>query len=142
MENANSYPLPSPLASRPVELELAASLPEEDALQLRLGNDIVTDNLEKADTRLKRMRGLLGRSGLAPDEGLWIDPCSSIHMFFMRFAIDAIFLDPDGYVVRVHEELKPWRMARGGKHAYSVLELPAGRASFFGIKPGQRLVIE
>jgi uncharacterized membrane protein (UPF0127 family) len=44
-------------------------------------------------------------------------------------------------VVRVHEHVKPWRMARGGKHAHSVLELPSGLASFYKIRVGDRLAL-
>ena len=59
-------------------------------------------------------------------------------MFFMRFPIDAVFLDRDLVVMKVVEDLAPWRMAahRGAK---AVLELPAGAAS--GLQPGDRLVL-
>jgi uncharacterized membrane protein (UPF0127 family) len=62
-------------------------------------------------------------------------------MFFMRFAIDAVFLDEQLQVVRVFEDLGPWRMARGGKFAHSVLELPQGKAAFFNIRVGDRVQI-
>jgi uncharacterized protein len=91
---------------------------------------------------LARMKGLLGRSELARDEGLWIVPCNSIHMFFMRFAIDAIFVDRDMRVVRVHRDVQPWGMARGGKGAHSVLELAAGTAAAFNIREGDQLTLE
>jgi uncharacterized membrane protein (UPF0127 family) len=91
-----------------------------------------------ADTAWTRLRGLLGRSGLGPDEGLLIRPTWSIHMFFMRFAIDAVFLDGEGEVLRVVEGLAPWKaaMKRGAK---AVVELPAGAAARAGIEPGMRL---
>ena len=84
------------------------------------------------------MRGLLGRDGLDPDEGLLIPKTSSIHMFFMRFPIDAVFLDKELRVRRVAAELAPWRVAwkSGSK---SVLELPAGAAAKAGIQVGSRL---
>lgn len=109
--------------------------------QLALHGEVVTPFLIKADTMWARMRGLLGRGGLAPSEGLWISPCNSIHMFFMRFAIDAVFIDERLQVVKVVEDLKPWRMSRGGKHAHSVLELPPGKAAFFNIRVGDKLLI-
>lgn len=109
--------------------------------RVALNDEVVTPQLWRADTLFSRMRGLLGRGGLAPSEGLWISPCTSIHMFFMRFPIDAIFIDEHLQVVRVHEDLKPWRMARGGKHAHSVLELPPGKAAFFNIRVGDKLQI-
>ncbi|MEO6866711.1 MAG: DUF192 domain-containing protein, partial [Gaiellales bacterium] len=95
----------------------------------------------KTTSMWMRMRGLLGRGGLAPSEGLWISPCNSIHMFFMTFAIDAVFIDERLQVVRVVEGLEPWRMARGGKFAHSVLELPSGKAAFFNIRVGDKLQI-
>ena len=84
-----------------------------------------------------RMRGLLGRSELSPDDGLLIATWS-IHMFFMRFAIDAVFLDRDLVVRKVVADLKPWRVAFG-RGSKSVLELPAGEAGRRGIHPGDRL---
>lgn len=106
-----------------------------------LRGELVTPQLVRADTMWSRMRGLLGRGALAPSEGLWITPCNSIHMFFMRFAIDAVFIDERLQVVRVAEDLRPWRMARGGKFAHSVLELPPGKAAFFNIRVGDKLQI-
>lgn len=108
---------------------------------LSIGSDVITPRLRRADSMWARMRGLLGTSSLAPDEGLWITPCNSIHMFFMRYAIDAIFVDEQLQVVRVHAHVKPWKMARGGKHAHSVLELPAGTSTFHRIRVGDRLTV-
>lgn len=115
--------------------------PRGSTYTLRMRGETITARLAHADTTWRRMRGLLGRSGLASDEGLWIQPCNSIHMFGMRFPLDAVFLDRSGQVVRVHEDLHPWRMARGGKFAHSVLELPQGTAAFFNIRAGDRVEI-
>jgi uncharacterized protein len=97
---------------------------------LRVTNEqtgaLLGDGIDEARSLWQRMRGLLGRRGLERGEGLWIEPCSSIHMFFMRFAIDAIFTDRDGKVVRAVSRLEPWRVAVGGRGARAVLELPAG----------------
>ena len=93
-----------------------------------------------ADTSWTRMRGLLGRDSLPPDEGLLITKTGSIHMFFMRFPIDAVFLDKELRIERIAADLKPWRMAakRGAKQ---VLELRAGEASRRGLAVGQRLFL-
>jgi uncharacterized membrane protein (UPF0127 family) len=82
------------------------------------------------------MRGLMGRAGLAPDEGMFFKPTGSIHMFFMRFPIDAIFLDRELVVLDVVRGLKPWRTAsrRGAK---VVVELAEGAAT--NVQPGDRL---
>ena len=94
-----------------------------------------------ADNPWTRLRGLLGRSGLDPDEGLLIRPTNGIHMLFMRFAIDAVFLDADGVVLRVVEELRPWRAALQ-PGAKACVELPAGAAERAGIGEGMRLRLE
>jgi uncharacterized membrane protein (UPF0127 family) len=112
-----------------------------DSWRMSLNGELVTPRLIRADRMWGRMRGLLGRGALAPSEGLWITPCNSIHMFFMRFSIDVVFIDEHLQVVRVHEDVRPWRMARGGKHAHSVLELPPGKAAFFNIRVGDKLTI-
>lgn len=109
--------------------------------ELRLRGELVTARLQRADSMLPRMRGLLGRKRLERHEGMWIDPCDAIHMMFMRFAIDAIFLDAQQQVVKVAEDVQPWRMARGGRYAHSVLELPQGTAAFFNIRAGDRMTL-
>lgn len=91
-----------------------------------------------ADSPWLRLRGLLGRDELSPGEALLLHPSSSIHMFFMRFAIDAVFLDADGTVLRVAAGLRPWRTA-SRRGARAVLELAAGEAARRGVRPGDRI---
>lgn len=79
---------------------------------------------------------MIGRSGLREGEGLLIARTSSITMFFMRFAIDAVFVDPAGRVVRVAERLRPWTPAVWAPGARDVLELPAGMAARTGTQAG------
>ena len=102
---------------------------------------VVSERCLIADTPRLRMRGLLGRADLPAGEGLLIRPTNAIHMWFMRFAIDAIFLDEHGEVLRVAERLQPWRMAvrRGAK---SVLEVAAGTCADAGVRPGDRLMFD
>jgi uncharacterized membrane protein (UPF0127 family) len=99
---------------------------------------IVCGRCAIADTPWTRLRGLLGRRGLELDEGLLIRPTNGVHTMFMRFPIDAVFLDRELVVVRVVANLQPWRMAihRGAR---VVLELPSGAAARAGIKLGKRL---
>lgn len=82
--------------------------------------------LEEAGTFWKRAIGLIGKPGLEPGHGLLIPGCGSIHTFFMRFPIDVIFLDSENRVVRSVQDLKPWRMAWGGRRARSVIEVQSG----------------
>ena len=84
------------------------------------------------------MRGLLGRSSLAPGEGMLFPRTGSIHMLFMRFAIDAVFLDRDLVVLDVARHLRPWRVARQRGAKY-VLELAEGAAA--ALVPGDRLAL-
>jgi uncharacterized membrane protein (UPF0127 family) len=91
------------------------------------------------DTALTRMRGLLGRRELPSGEGILLQPASSVHMAFMRFPIDAVFLDRDLRVVKIAADLQPWRVA-GSRGAKAVLEIPAGEASRRGLTVGDRLV--
>jgi uncharacterized membrane protein (UPF0127 family) len=94
-----------------------------------------------ADTPRTRMKGLLGRRSLEPGEGLLLRPAGSVHTAFMRFAIDAVFLDRELRVLKVASGLRPWRTAARRK-AHAVLELPAGEAERRGLEPGDRLVAD
>ncbi len=85
----------------------------------------------------RRLRGLLGRESLAPDEGLWLKPCRQVHTWFMRFAIDVVFLDAALEVVAVSRHLPPWRLSPFHRRARSCLELAAGTAHW--VRPGDRL---
>ena len=109
--------------------------------QIALANDdgnVVCERCLLAETPLARLRGLLGRSGLPSGEGLLLRPAASIHTAFMRFTIDAVFLNRGNEVVKVVSDLKPWRTAscRGSR---AVLELPAGEAAKRGLRPGVSL---
>jgi uncharacterized protein len=105
----------------------------------RENGDVVCDRCVVADTPTSRLRGLLGRSELRPGEGLLLRPASAIHTCFMRFPIDAVFLDRDWRVLGICGDVRPWRAAsrRGAK---AVLELPAGESARRGLEPGDLLV--
>ncbi len=91
-----------------------------------------------ANRPLERMRGLLGRKGLEPGVGLLITRTSSIHTFFMAFAIDAVFLDRDLRVRSVARQVKPFRIVwRPGSR--NVLELRAGESHRVSLAEGSQL---
>ena len=94
----------------------------------RTQNKIVAGKVEKADDFKTRLKGLIPRSSLEPEEGLWIIPCSMIHTCFMRFSIDAVFLDKSMRVKRIIQNLKPWRLSPRVFQSASVLELGAGKS--------------
>ena len=83
--------------------------------------------------------GLLRTPALRPGEGLWIERSPSIHMFFMKYAIDAVFVAADGRVTKVVANLKPWRVVWWAPGARDCLELPAGAAAASGIQVGDQL---
>lgn len=90
--------------------------------------EILGVKAQVARTFAERAKGLIGRRALAPGEGLLILRCNAIHTCFMRFAIDAVFLDREDRVVRVVRNVRPWRLfVFGGWRAAKVLELAAGQ---------------
>ena len=121
------------------------------------GGHLLAARVHVARSVWRRFRGLMGRSRLGDGEGLWLPGDASIHMFFMRFPIDAVFLaadDPteDGLavngtpqtwrVVAVREGLRPWRDLAWARGAGGCLELAAGRVGAVGLEPGQTVVFE
>ena len=103
---------------------------------------MLAERLRLAHTHWARLRGLLGTKGLDPGDGLWLRPCRQIHMFGMRYAVDAVFLDQRQRVVRALPRLAPWRISPLVRHAESVLELPAGTVERAGLAQGTQVVIE
>jgi hypothetical protein len=99
---------------------------------------VVCERCAVADRPASRLMGLMGRRGLDAGEGLLLSPAGSIHTCFMRFRIDAVFLDSELEVVRVRPNLRPWRAARA-RGARAVLELPAGESERLGVAGGERL---
>ena len=101
---------------------------------------IATD-VELAATRATRRRGLLGRDSLSPSSALMLTPCLAVHTAFMRFAIDLVFLDVDGYAVKLVSDVQPWRMAVSAR-AHSVVEMAAGSLRRHAIALGDRLYLQ
>lgn len=112
----------------------------------RTKETMVAGRVSVADDSLTRLIGLLNRSSLDPNEGLWIFPSSAIHTLGMRFVIDAVFLEKmRGRLCRVkkiYHRLPPWRMTRFVWGSESVLELPAGAAQAGRIEVGDELEIQ
>ncbi|MFT5426169.1 MAG: uncharacterized membrane protein (UPF0127 family) [Gammaproteobacteria bacterium] len=100
-------------------------------------NDFLIQKVAKTSNFIDRMRGLLFSSPLKENEGLLIAPCSSVHTFGMRYAIDLVFLDKQLTVVKTVKSLKPWRMA--ASNAYMVLELAANSLDTLNLTTGQQL---
>jgi len=109
-------------------------------LHLDPGGRTLAHDVELATTMWRRMKGLLGRASVPGGYALVIRPCRSIHTWFMRCAIDAVFVDASGRVVKVADRVAPFRLVSGGRGARAVVELSGGAASRAGVRPGDRLV--
>jgi uncharacterized membrane protein (UPF0127 family) len=104
-------------------------------------NTVLATAADIADTSAKRRTGLLKHQSLEPGEGLWISPCESVHTFFMKFAIDLVYLDKHKKVRKVRHAVPAWRLS-ACLMAHSVLELPAGVAASTGTQVGDQLVFD
>lgn len=105
---------------------------------------VLADELEVPRTIFGRGFGLMFRRKLEPGRGMWINPCEggSITMIFMRFAIDAVFLDRQERVKKVYSRLPPWwGVVWFVWGAQSVLELPSGSTAEMGLQPGDQIAI-
>ncbi len=102
---------------------------------------IVINELEVASSFAQRCKGLLGRASLAIGRGLWIQSCNSIHTFFMRFPIDAVFVDSSMRIVYIYRNLPPWRITLPRLKATSVIEVAAGTIPST-LNPGDQLHVE
>ena len=104
------------------------------------GQTIVA-NLRIADTFFTRFKGLMGTKELNEGEGLLIMPCNGIHMFWMTYSLDIIFLDRDYRVVYLIEGIKPWKVSPVVKKSTMVLEFPPGTIKKYDIDIGDRIYI-
>ena len=91
----------------------------------RTRDNVLATKVEVAGAGPSRRKGLLGRAGLEPGEGLWIVPCESVHTFFMKFPIDLVYLDRKNQIRKLRSEVGPWRVS-ACLSAHSVLELAPG----------------
>jgi uncharacterized protein len=103
---------------------------------------VLAQDVETASSILARTAGLMFRHTLQPGRGMWIIPCNGIHMMFMNFPIDAVFLDSKERVKKVYRKLPPWWgvvWLEWGAH--SVLELPPGSTSEIDLQRGDQVII-
>lgn len=95
-----------------------------------------------ADTLFKRLKGLLGKNGLNPGEALVLKPCNSIHMLFMRFPIDAVFVDKQYRVVKAIPGIQPWQVTGVYFSSWICIELPVGAIAASRTSPGDTLLFK
>jgi uncharacterized membrane protein (UPF0127 family) len=101
---------------------------------------LVARSIEAAFDSPTRNKGLLGRSHLDEDAALILAPCSSIHTFFMKFAIDVAFVDRSGTILRLRHALRPWRIQISPR-AFAVIELAAGALARANTQLGDRVFL-
>ena len=101
---------------------------------------ILAETLEKPRTFVGRGIGLMFRGSLPARHGMLIDPCNGINMLFMRFPIDALFLDRLDRVKKIYRRVQPWYgvvwLVWG---AHKVVELPAGSLEAYNLPVGEQL---
>lgn len=108
---------------------------------------VLCEYLEEACGMTGKSRGLLGREGLEAEAGMLfeagrLEPCMWMHMLFMRFPIDIVFLDRQGKVIRINYNLRPWRVSSIVWGARKALELSAGAATRSRTNVGDQIVFE
>jgi uncharacterized membrane protein (UPF0127 family) len=102
---------------------------------------VLGDAIDIADTSEKRTTGLLKHKELRNGEGLWIVPCEGVHTFFMKFAIDLVYVDRKHVVRKVVSNVGPWRLSMC-LPAHSIIELPAGAVGPTATCRGDQLAFE
>lgn len=113
-------------------------MPTVRVVDLRSGA-ILAERAEWSGSLWQRFRGLMFRRSLDEGAALVLAPCNSIHMLFMRFPIDVLFLDRDNRATKLTHRLKPYRVAFGTRRTHSAIELPAGTLDRLEIQVGDEL---
>lgn len=105
-------------------------------------NEIIGNEIIYANTPYRRFIGLMGKKEINDGQGVFLTPCNSIHMMFMKFPIDLIFVDRKNKIIHMTENIQPWKISRIVFMAQSVLELPVGTISKTMSEVGDILSIE
>ncbi len=104
-------------------------------------DSILATRVERLDAFWRRGVGLLSRSALHPDEGVWLPSCRAIHTIGMRFTIDVVFVDRAGCIVRTCRNVAPNQLAIGCARADAVVELAAGTIDAFELQLGTHVAL-
>lgn len=107
----------------------------------RATGQLLAERVVLANTFFTRLRGLIGRRRLDPAEALWLRPCNGVHTWWMHYAIDVIFLDRELRIVKLVENMRPFRLTAPHRAARSVLEMSAHTISQVQLKVGDQLEI-
>jgi uncharacterized membrane protein (UPF0127 family) len=109
-------------------------------VQIKLKDKVLFSEIMIADNPVSRVIGLMFKRAPTGD-GLLLEPCNSIHTFFMRYSLDIVFMNSSNQVVKIIRNLKPWRMTFVYFKAKKTLEVPAGKLPL-DIKEGDILEVQ
>lgn len=109
------------------------------SVKIKYKDKIIIEKLTIADDFKKRMIGLLNRKNMESNEGLLLYNCKQIHTFFMKFPIDVFFLDKNKKIIKIYEEIKPFKITNYIKNAKYALEAKAGISKKYKLKVGDIL---
>lgn len=101
----------------------------------------IADKVEIAQTFLKRLIGLLGRSKMSDVSGIYFPGCRSIHSFFMRFSIDVLFLDNEMNITKIVACMKPYRLALSPRRTRHTIEFACGVLAKFHLEVGDAILL-
>jgi len=104
--------------------------------------EMISEHLNIAESFWQRAKGLIGRKKLNINEGLYIPGCRSIHMMFMLFSIDVIFIDKQYAITKIISEIKPFCLGFGTLTSNGVIELPVGTIKQHKFSIGDNLIIQ
>jgi uncharacterized membrane protein (UPF0127 family) len=107
----------------------------------KTNNSVVAEEVIVASNFFKRMKGLLGKKELRPNQALVLKPCNSIHTFFMHFPIDVLFVDKNNRIIKAISCLKPFKLTPIYLNAAFAIELPFGTIQSFSIQIGDTLLL-
>lgn len=102
----------------------------------KVDSEVLFSDVIRAESYFVRLIGLMGKKDFPENSVMWFTKCSSIQTCFMHFAIDCVFIDSDGKVLKVYHEIKPWRMTSPVWGATDAIEMKAGLAKAKNIKVG------
>ncbi len=99
----------------------------------------VVNQIFHANTFFTRLKGLMGTKELRLDSGLLLEPCDSVHTWYMKYAIDVIYINKENNVLHVEHSMKPNKWGKKIPGAVKVLEVNGGLAKAMGLAPGNEI---
>ena len=105
----------------------------------KTNSQVLFQEVIRADSLFTRMFGLMGKKDFPRSTAMWFTKCNAIQTCFMRFAIDCVFVDSTGKVIKIYHGIKPWRMTQFVSNATDAIEMVAGLAKEKNVNEGDIL---